>query len=254
MDALSGFPVYRRTALGALAVAGLGAGAQPADAQSAGVSAAGHAVLLGDSVFDNKAYIASRPDVVAQLRRRLPREWRATLRAVDGASTSDIRRQLAQVPADATHLVISVGGNDALRQEDVLGHRARTVGQALARLAGVRERFREDYRAMLDLVLGRGLPTAVCTIYDLRFPDPRRQHLAIAGLALFNDIIARAAFVHGLPLIDLRLVCDEDAGFANPIEPSAEGGGKIAAAIARLVSEHDFTRLRTEVFTGSGDR
>ncbi len=106
---------------------------------------------------------------------------------------SDVRRQLARVPADATHLVVSVGGNDALRQEGVLGEGAWSVGEALARLAAVRERFREDYRAMIEAVLGRGLPTAACTVHDPRFPDPTRQRLAVAGLALFNDAVTRAA-------------------------------------------------------------
>jgi hypothetical protein len=53
-----------------------------------------------------------------------------------------------------------------------------------------------------------------------------------------------------LPLIDLRLVCNEDADFANPIEPSVRGGAKIATAIAALVAEHDFVRRRSEVFAG----
>jgi hypothetical protein len=104
---------------------------------------------------------------------------------------------------------------------------------------------------MLDTVLGRRLPTAVCTVYDPRFLDPLRQRLAIAGLALFNDVIARAAFTQGLPLIDLRLVCNEDVDFANSIEPSMQGGRKVAAEIARLVSGHDFARHQSVVFTGS---
>ena len=33
-------------------------------------------------------------------------------------------------------------------------------------------------------------------------------------------------------IIDLRLVCDEPAEYANPIEPSSIGGAKIALAIA----------------------
>jgi hypothetical protein len=32
----------------------------------------------------------------------------------------------------------------------------------------------------------------------------------------------------------LRLICNRDEDFANPIEPSALGGHKIAAAIARF--------------------
>ena len=216
----------RRTALGGgLAVAAV----TPARAQP---GAAGHVVLLGDSVFDNKAYVAGGPDVVTQLRARLPKGWRASLGAVDGAVTADVARQLGRVPHQATHLVVSVGGNDALRQEPVLGEPARSVGEGLARLGAVVDRFRQDYRAMLAGILAHRLPTALCTIYDPRFPDPQRRRLAIMGLALFNDVIAREAFSHGLTLIDLRLVCSEDTDFANPIEPSVAGGGKIATAIA----------------------
>jgi hypothetical protein len=159
-------------------------------------------VLLGDSVFDNKAYVAGGPDVVAQLRARLPTGWRASLAAVDGAVTADVARQLGRVPHEATHLVVSVGGNDALRQEAVLGEPVRSVGEGLARLGAVADRFRQDYRAMLTGILAHRLPTALCTIYDPRFPDPQRRRLAIIGLALFNDVIAREAFSHGLTLID----------------------------------------------------
>jgi hypothetical protein len=74
------------------------------------------------------------------------------------------------------------------------------------------------------------------------------QRLAVAGLTIFNDAIARQAFARGLPLIDLRLVCNEDADYANPIEPSSHGGDKIVRAVARLLREHDFSRRRTEVF------
>jgi hypothetical protein len=86
---------------------------------------------------------------------------------------------------------------------------------------------------MLDAVAEAGKPTAVCTIYDANFPPPEGQAIT-AGLTLFNDAITRAAFSRGLPLIDLRLICDEPADYANPIEPSEQGGDKIAAAIAQL--------------------
>ena len=49
----------------------------------------------------------------------------------------------------------------------------------------------------------------------------------------FNDVILRVAFEHHLPVIDLRLICNEPADYANPIEPSGRGGRKIALAIAR---------------------
>ena len=207
-----------------------------------------HIVHLGDSIFDNAAYVAGGPDVIRQLRERLPTGWRATLRAVDGAVTGSVQRQLQQLPPDASRLVVSVGGNDALHQSGVIEERARSVAEALDRLAGVGRQFERDYRAMLDGVLGRGLPTALCTIYYPRFPDPLRQRLAVTGLTIFNDCIIREAFARGLPLLDLRLICDRDEDYANPIEPSVRGGEKITAAIVRLVTEHDFSRRRTEVF------
>ncbi len=246
--------VHRRDAIGALAAAGVGVVAGPARLQAQRPRGAGHVVLLGDSSFDNKAYVGGQPDVLAHLRGRLPHPWRATLAAVDGAVAGDVQSQLARVPADATHLVISVGGNDGLRREGVFGEPVRSVGEGAAKLAEVRERFRQNYGAMLGAVLGRGLPTALCTIYDPRFTDPLRQRLGVMGLALFNDAVIRAAFAQGLPVLDLRLICDEDADFANPIEPSGQGGGKIAAAVVQLLSEHDFGRRRSEVFTGQPRR
>ena len=192
-----------------------------------------HVVLLGDSIFDNQAYIGSAPDVVQQLRARLGPGWSATLLAVDGHVTADVRGQLARLPRDASHLVVSVGGNDALGSSSVLAERATSVADAVGRLAEAQSRFRRDYTAMVEAVLARKLPTALCTVYDTLYPEPQRR-LVVAALALFNDVITRAAFAHRLPVIDLRLICDDPADYANPIEPSARGGDKIAAAIARM--------------------
>jgi hypothetical protein len=169
-----------------------------------------HTVLLGDSVFDNGAYVRGDPDVVRQLRPLLP-GGSATLLAVDGAVLADVPRQLAGLPEDATHLVVSAGGNDALLASGVLDGPARSVASRR--------------------------PTAVCTIYDPRYPDPARRRLAATALAVLNDVVTREAAARGLALLDLRVLCGEDADYANPIEPSVQGGEKIAAAIAAFLRE-----------------
>ncbi|HEX9933207.1 MAG TPA: SGNH/GDSL hydrolase family protein [Allosphingosinicella sp.] len=194
-----------------------------------------HIVLLGDSIFDNASYVRGGPDVVRQLGAVLPDSWRATLLAVDGATTRDVRSQLARMPADATHLVVSAGGNDALGASGLLYSGVRIVGEAVALLAEAQDAFDASYRDMLGRILQLGLPTALCTIYDTpRFaPDHR---IIKAALSLFNDRITRAAFANSLPLVDLRLICNEDADYANPIEPSVQGGDKMARAIARLAA------------------
>lgn len=73
-----------------------------------------HIVLLGDSILDNRAYTEGGPDVVSQVQELLPLGSHATLLAVDGSTTEDIPSQVQHIPSDATHLVLSVGGNDAI--------------------------------------------------------------------------------------------------------------------------------------------
>ena len=192
-----------------------------------------HLVLLGDSIFDNAAYVPGGPDVVLQVRSALPEGWRATLAAVDGATTRGVAAQLERMPRDATHIVLSVGGNDALSASGLLYTSTDSVAGALSLLAATQDAFEESYSEMLERVLAAGLPTAVCTIYDTPASSPD-QRIVKAALALFNDRIMRAAFQHGLPLIDLRLICSDDEDYANPIEPSVQGGEKIARAIAAL--------------------
>ncbi|WP_243368293.1 SGNH/GDSL hydrolase family protein [Microvirga solisilvae] len=196
-----------------------------------------HVVLLGDSVFDNGVYVRpGDPDVFAQVRAKLPEGWRATMRAVDGAVTTSVERQLVKLPEDASHLIVSIGGNDALGSSGILREEARSVAEVMTRLADVRESFARSYRKMLDLVTGYRLPTALCTIYDTSFPNADEQRQVVAALSIFNDVITREAFSRKLGLIDLRLICNEPDDYANPIEPSAKGGDKIAAAIVQAVT------------------
>ena len=207
-----------------------------------------HLVLLGDSVFANALYVSGGPDVRTLLQACMPDDWRVTLLAVDGDSTEDVTEQLQHLPHDASHLVVSVGGNDALDHLDFLTAPAASVAAALEGLAQIAMDFERAYQQMLQDVLQRQLPTALCTIYYPRFDDPILQRLAVTALTVFNDVIIRQALTAKLPLLDLRLICDDAEDYANSLEPSVVGGAKIATTIARLVQEHDFTRGDTTVF------
>ena len=206
-----------------------------------------HVVLLGDSIFDNASYVPGGPPVIEHLRKTLPVGWQATLLAVDGGVTIDVPAQLARLPADATHLFISVGGNDALRQSDILHESARSITEVLARFADIQAGFRRDYWQMLQRVLSYDKPTVVCTVYD---SIPGLERSAMTALSVFNDVILREAFAAKVPVIDLRLVCNEAADYSvvSPIEPSVAGGEKIVRAIVSVVTEHNFTVHRSAVF------
>ncbi|RJT80009.1 SGNH/GDSL hydrolase family protein [Arthrobacter cheniae] len=194
----------------------------------------GHVVLLGDSIFDNGRYVDGGPDVVAQVRDALSEDWRATLLAVDGDVIGGVARQLRSVPPDATHLVVSVGGNDALGYRHLLQRPVDSVPEALLAFHDVQRDVGRAYGSMLDGVTARGLPVAVCTIYDTPASEPGYAVVRTA-LAFFNDCITRAAFARDVSVVDLRLVCDDDGDYANPIEPSVQGGRKIAAAISAFL-------------------
>lgn len=191
-----------------------------------------HVVLLGDSIFDNAAYVRGGPDVRTHLQGMLPAGARATLLAIDGDVTSGVARQATRTPADATHLVLSVGGNDALGHIGLLSRRARSGAEVLGWFADAVDDFDGEYGRLVQLLVRRGLPLAVCTVYNGNLAEAERR-AARAALAIFNDAIQRRARTHALPVIELRHVCTEPDDYANPIEPSVQGGAKIAAAIVR---------------------
>ncbi|MGH6931328.1 MAG: SGNH/GDSL hydrolase family protein [Dongiaceae bacterium] len=199
----------------------------------------GQIILLGDSIFDNAAYLLEgQRDVAAQLRdRAAKKDWRVELRAIDGSKAGDVAVQVSRRPIDTGDvLVVSAGGNDALGHIAVLNDPSQlSAAEFLKMVHDIREAFRVEYRAMLDLLASLGRSLIVCTIYNPRFPDAEVQVAAEAGLSVFNDVIAEEALRRGLPVIDLRQVCNEDAHFANEIEPSELGGARIAEAIADRV-------------------
>ena len=190
-----------------------------------------HVVLLGDSTLDNALYTSGAPDVTSHLGSILAAPWRATRCAIDGATTRTLDRQLMALPHDATHLVLSIGGNDALGHIDLYERPVKTVGEAVGLLAAAVEQFEPAYRAALSSVMKLGKPVTVCTIYNGSFSDRAFQRFATSAVSMFNDVILRAANSTRCAMIDLRLACNRPEHFVNNIEPSGLGGEKIARAI-----------------------
>jgi hypothetical protein len=205
-------------------------------------------VLLGDSIFDNAAYVGGGPDVCHQVRERLPEGWQTTLLALDGSVARDVYYQLQRIPRGATHLVISTGGNEPVNHLDLLSESASSVSEVLDTLWEVAVQFQKMYRNLLAEVLSHGLPTAVCTIYYPAFGDQALQRVASAGLTFFNEAILLEVARSRIPMLDLRLIFTEPEDYANPIEPSVNGGAKLADAICRLVLEHDFSVPYAQVY------
>jgi hypothetical protein len=190
-----------------------------------------HIALLGDSIFDNRTYTNGEPDVATHVSRLLREPKSVTLLAIDGSTTGDIDAQVASVPSSATHVAVSVGGNDALLNSDLLRMPVKSTTQALSLFRERIGQFELAYRRAIKCVVDLKRQTAICTIYNGNL-DPSQAEVARIALMMFNDVILRVGFQHGLTVIDLRLVCSEQSDYANPIEPSGSGGLKIAQAIA----------------------
>lgn len=194
-----------------------------------------HLILLGDSILDNAAYTKGGPDVVTQVRALLPKPWKASLLAIDGSTTNEVPAQVARLPKDATHIVLSVGGNDVLMQLAVLEKPVSSVQEAVGALAEIAADFEVRYRVAVAACMATRVSLTVCTIYNGCF-DLSFQRIASTTLMLFNDAIIRVAAEYGVPVIDLRSVCVQEEDYANPIEPSSVGGEKIARIIVGLVT------------------
>lgn len=207
-------------------------------------------LLYGDSIFDNEVYAGQGLSVIDFLRKELNGRAEAELKAVDGSVTKQVIPQLELIPDDAAHLFISSGGNDALGvkayldgmlpRENVV-KMLRRGGLARAQnllhvLTIVQQEFRIGYRKMISKAADSGIPLTVCTIYDL-IPTLEPWHRG--ALSLFNDVIIREAASAGASIIDMRGICTEAADYAecSPIEPSAQGSRKIAAAIRRVFED-----------------
>lgn len=207
-------------------------------------------VLLGDSIFDNVRYVKpadGEKPVIEHLRDSVPAGWVATLLAVDGNITSDIATQMTKLPSTATHLAMSVGGNDAIQASGILQQSTTTVDAALTSFSVLLEDFRDRYRKALAALLSVSKPAMVCTIYDA---IPNLTKSQITALALFNDIIIREAAHQGVPILDLRSICDDASDFSSVsvIEPSDSGAAKIADAIVTMGLQHNFTTPHASIY------
>jgi hypothetical protein len=208
-----------------------------------------HIVLLGDSIFDSKEdfwkFWVGNKDTVTNLREQIPAEWTATLLAVDGNVTDDVAGQLANVPPGATHLFVSVGRKDALDEMDILEMPASSGANVLNELSNRVRAFEWRYSQMLDDVLALNKPTVVCTTYCPRVDNPKFFHaeqmkLCSALFVPFNDVMIRHALMRGLPLLDLRYVCDEYDG--------SLAGAQIVERIIHVVNKCDFSQKRTVIY------
>jgi acyl-CoA thioesterase-1 len=145
-------------------------------------------------------------------------------RALDGATSADLQRQLPGradlVAGEAATALVTIGGNDLLR-----GLAAEPDARGVRRFAETLERF----VAALPV-----RPVVLGTVYDPTFGDDRRNFLGVppaiarAALGRVNDAIRAVALRHGrVADLHAHFLRGDASWFTNTIEPSLRGASEV---------------------------
>lgn len=198
-----------------------------------------HLVLLGDALQNIDL---GSGEIESALVPRPRNPWKITvLQALQ-------RGHVREIPEHATHIVISIEGAWAIEASGLLQAGTHTIHEALATLCAAADEFERILAGMIAAAQETGLPTVVCTLVPARYAKPAEHRVATTALAIFNDRVVRRAFAASLPVVDLRMVCDEDADYASETLLSRAGVRKAANVIRAALYEVSRSVGRTRLY------
>ena len=223
-------------------------------------------LLLGDSIIDNKSYVlSSELDVTTHLKELCSNDLSTTVEnhAVDGDTMYDlVSGQLdSKILSDASHIVVSIGGNDLLHNISFLqttSELSKVMGKgAMIGKWGVKELnpsrnkvfeetyfeiikpMQQEYESIVANLSNYRAKLLLCTVYEGDLVDSDEFSDVIYSsktmLSIFNDLVYRTAQKYNAEVLELRDIFVLPKDYANPIEPSHIGGEKLAKAIKEWV-------------------
>ena len=162
-----------------------------------------------------------------------------------------------------THMVVSIGGNDLLNNisflqttselSKVMGKDARIEKWGVRELNPSRNRvfeetyfkiiqpFTKQYETIVANLSNHRAKLLLCTVYEGDLVDSDEfsdvNNSSKTMVSVFNDIVYRTANKYGANVQELREIFVSSEDYANPIEPSHIGGGKLAKAIQQWVED-----------------
>ena len=223
--------------------------------------------LLGDSIIDNAPYVKkNEKDVVSHLISMYKGNPQIKInnRAVDGHTMRDLLdTQLSDEGLnEATHIVMSIGGNDLLQNisflqmtaklSEVMDKDAR-IGKwgskelNLSRNKVFEETYfeiikpmQQEYESIVANLSTYRAKLLLCTVYEGDLVDSDEFSDVIYSsktmLSIFNDLVYRTAQKYNAEVLELRDIFVSSEDYANPIEPSHIGGEKLAKSILDWVN------------------
>tara|TARA_B100001741_G_C16516842_1_gene582647 strand:- start:433 stop:1056 length:624 start_codon:yes stop_codon:yes gene_type:complete len=197
-------------------------------------------ILLGDSIIDNKIYVEGNELSVTEHLNKIQNNEVIQL-AVDGDTTHDVlSEQIKKIPKDATDLVLSIGGNDLLHEIDFLFQNILyKPNKALKKVGSLLSPIISRYETIVRNLSNHRANLLLCTIYEGDLVNSDELNSVIDSsktmVSLFNDAIYRNGKKFKVDVLELRDIFVSPEDYANPIEPSHIGGGKLAKAIKNWV-------------------
>jgi len=215
--------------------------------------------LLGDSIIDNAPYVQkNEKDVASHLNSMYKSSPQINIynRAVDGHTMKDLLdTQLSDEGLnEATNIVVSIGGNDLLGNLYFLidamglyqGEESKVFQRTTTRNKTFEDTYfeiikpmQQEYESIVANLSNYRAKLLLCTVYEGDLVDSDEFNDVIYSsktmLSIFNDLVYRAAKKYNAEVLELREIFVSPEDYANPIEPSHIGGGKLAKAIKNWV-------------------
>lgn len=185
-----------------------------------GLSNNSYAVLIGDSILNNSAYVAEGKSVYKLLKTKMPNVVSV---AKDGTTVTDLYDQLDKLPLDLdssdTFIFVSAGGNDILNKNIKLDD---------AKLTNLFNDYMEFLKA-LRVKFG----SAKINVLNLYLPSNPRYQTYKLTVDKWNEMIDKNSTTIGeiYNVVDIHSKLGGASDFVYNIEPSESGSEKIADAI-----------------------
>ena len=177
-------------------------------------------VLLGDSVLNNSNYVKENESIEQMLNAQT--ETQITSLAQDGAVLQDVFAQIDKIPLEwnqpTTYIFLSIGGNDLLNNSlsEIYIHK-----------------LIEQYKLLIATIITR-LPSANLYLLTLYYPTSAKYESYNEYISLWNKNVEE--LMPSSNIIYLQNIINQESDLVYQIEPSSNGGKKIAEAILQKIA------------------
>ena len=187
-------------------------------------------ILLGDSILQNDVYVSHGQSIQEYI---LERNKQVYSFAKDHSKVVDIFGQISNIPIELnstnTYVFLSGGGNDIL---------FRYVEQSQKDDDNYDELYSifENYVKVVKSIQAR-LPESKMVLLDIYYPNTDKYKQYHSIIKKWNEMIYD--FAHNpennvYDIIEISKILTQQTDFSNEIEPSENGGEKIATSICRF--------------------